>query len=244
MKIGYKGFDKNLKCKGYQFKIGEIASKPEVDKPRPCTKDGFHYCNKLEDVFAYYSLNGSNRFCEIEVLGNFTDQGDKSITTSLRIIRELPIREIIDKKCEDSMPLATVKSLQQRYPLTHIGGSVGLFLHGVRLRRWATNGIADIDIVTPYFILFESFEDEKDEYEVGYIDGKKSGNDFDETFLINSLKVDCRIDPKQRYVIIEHEGFKYKVSTFETIMAAKMKYAVAGVQKHKDDIREMCGIKV
>jgi hypothetical protein len=235
MKIGYKGFDKNLKCKDHQLQTGEVASKPEKDNPRTCSNDGFHYCNKLEDCFTYYSLNRSNRYCEIEILGNFKDDGDKSVTTSLKIIREIPLSEIYEKQIEQNMNLEKVRKLQKAYPLIHVGGSIGLFLQGIRLKRWKDSTVG-IDIVSPYFQLFESFDD----CCVDYQDCKKSGNDFDEVFILDSVKVDCRIDPHQRYEVVEYKGFKYKVSKFETIMAAKMKYAANGQDKHKDDIREMC----
>jgi hypothetical protein len=237
MKIGYKGFDKDLKCKGHQFVVGETYSKPEKDNPRTCSSDGFHYCNKLEDVFQFYSRSNNNRFCEIEVLGKFTDDREKSVTTSLKVLREIPEAEIFEKLYEENMKLEDVRKLQTQYPLIHVGGSIGLFLHGIRLKRWKDGGV-DIDIVAPFFTLFEDFGDNS----IEYIDGKKSSNDFDENFILNETKVDCRIDPKQKYEIIEYKGFRYKVSTFETIMAAKMKYAVNGQDKHKNDIREMCKV--
>lgn len=238
----FKGFDKNLKCKDQQFVIGEVVSKAFKENPRLCSNEGFHYCSKLEDVYQFYSRGSGHRFCEIEVLGGFTEDDQKGITTSLKVVREITM-EIYEKQMEENMMLDEVKKLQVQYPLIHVGGSIGLYLHGVRLRRWVS-GPADIDIVAPYFVLFQSFKNGGDEEEIEYIDGKKSANDFDETFIFNSTKVDCRIDPKQRYEVIEYKGFKYKVSKFETIMEAKMRYAVKGNDKHRDDIREMCGVGV
>lgn len=241
IKIGYKGFSKDLKCNNHQFVIGETYTKenwPEGKIPRTCSSDGFHYCNKIEQVYQFFGLNGNNRFCEVQILGPFKDDSDKSCTTSIKILREIT-SEVYEKKIEESMNLSNVKELQTQYPLIHVGGSIGLFLHGIRLKRWVKSN-SDIDIVSPYFILFDSFG----ENEVKYIDGKKSGNDFDETFIFNETKVDCRIDPKQRYVNIEYNGFKYKVSTFETIMEAKVKYSANGQAKHRDDIREMCKVNV
>ena len=100
-------------------------------------------------------------------------------------------------------------------------------------------------MVAPYFILPEFDEEINDDDELGveYKDAKKSGNDFDETFVIygdfGSVKIDYRIDPHQRYEIIEYKGFKYKVSPLMTIMDAKMKYAMNGQRKHAEDIKEM-----
>ena len=237
MKIGYKGFDKDLKCKGYQFIVGEVATKAEKEKPRMCSEDGFHYCNKLSDVFEYYNRTSKHRFCEVEVLGNFTDDGNKSITTSLRVLKEIPQSEIFESLYEENMKLDLVKKLQTQYPLVHVGGSIGLYLHGIRLNRFK-DVPADIDIIAPYFVLFDDFGD----CQVDYIDGKASSNDFDQTFILDSVKVDCRIDPKQAYEVIEYKGFKYKVSKFEVILAAKVRYSEKN-KKHRDDVREMCGVK-
>lgn len=39
-----------------------------------------------------------------------------------------------------------------------------------------------------------------------------------------------------------YKGFKYKVSKFEVILAAKIKYSRID-EKHRNDVREMCGVK-
>lgn len=245
MKIAYKGFDRDLKCRGEQFTVGEIYSKNlEIKNPKTCSSDGYHYCNKLEDVFSHYVDNGSNRFCEIEVLGAYTDAGDKSTTTSFKVLREisrLELNQIQAEKhttiIESKLNLDIVKEIQERYPMFHVGGSVGLFLHGVRLKRWLGRNSSDLDMISPYFVLVENPEGEDGVVE--HLDGKASGNDFDETFLYDRVKVDYKIDPKQRYEIIEYKGFKYKVSSLLTIFEAKMRYALNGQTKHKSDVMEI-----
>ena len=117
----------------------------------------------------------------------------------------------------------------------HDGGSAGLFLHGARLKRWKDKDKSDLDLVSPYFVLVEGQEGA----EVEQLDSKASANDFDETFLYDGVKVDYRIDPKQRYEYIEYRGFKYKVSPLFTILEAKMRYALNGQKKHKDDLLEL-----
>jgi hypothetical protein len=245
MIIGYKGFDKDLKCREVQFTVGDIASKPYIEKPRLCTGDGFHYCKQLREVFAHYGLDGLNRYCEIEVLGGFTESKDKCITTSFRIIRELSKKEVEkviadekDHKIGDRLNLETIKELQERYPIFHVGGSAGLFLHGIRLKRWEkANTSSDLDLIAPYYILVE--DPEGDVGMVEHLDAKASANDFDETFLYDGVKVDLRIDPKQRYEYITYQGFRYKVSNLFTILEAKMRYALNGQGKHKADLMEM-----
>lgn len=271
MKIGYKGLTAEMVAVqgGYSgkkevFEVGTTYSKENIEKPRLCSSDGYHYCNDLEDVFNHYKRDGKNRFFKVEILGNFTDDSDyehKSITTSFRLLEELSedffkewdakaderkeLRNL--RRIENNLKLEAVKAIQTKYPMFHVGGSIGLFLHGIRLNRWVQNKSSDIDLVTPYFVLPEFDEEEEinddDEFGVEYKDAKKSGNDFDETFVFyskfGSVKVDYRIDPHQRYVIIEYKGFKYKVSPLMTIMDAKMKYAMGGQNKHVDDIKEM-----
>lgn len=243
MKIGYKGFDKDLKCRDYQFEIGKIYEKSEKDAIKLCTSDGFHYCNELKHVFGHYPFNGNNRFCEVEILGNFFDEkpsygGDKSITTKIRIIREIT-DEIANARLQAKMSLETVIKLQTNYPTIHVGGSVGLFLHGIKLKRWCSSDyVPDLDITVPYFVSMEQdelFEESEPDEDEAY------RSDFAAHFSYDGVSVDLNIDPKQRWEYIEYKGFKIKVTAIENIIACKMKYALKGKKKHKDDIYEMVG---
>ena len=47
---GYKGFDKDMECRGFQYEVGKEYS---TDKAIACTT-GFHLCEKPFDVFQYY----------------------------------------------------------------------------------------------------------------------------------------------------------------------------------------------
>lgn len=242
MKIGYKGFDSDLtsgivRATKQQFVIGETYTKPSKENPMVCSSDGFHYCNDLNTVFTHYPLEKGNRYCEVEILGDFTDSSDKSITTSLKIIRELGKEEIYKHIYHENLNIQVLKDIQTKYPYFHVGGSVGLFLHGVRLSRWLKSTRSDIDLIAPFFILPEGKIGDED---VEYINGKPSANDFDESFIVGGTKVDYRVDPKQRYEVIDYDGFKYKVSPLMTILEAKMKYALLpNGEKHKKDFFEM-----
>ena len=57
MKV-YKGTDKEMKCRGYQYEQGKTA---ETDAAKLCNK-GFHACEAPLDVFAYYSPATSRYF--------------------------------------------------------------------------------------------------------------------------------------------------------------------------------------
>ncbi|MDR1230795.1 MAG: pentapeptide repeat-containing protein [Spirochaetaceae bacterium] len=87
---GYKGFDKNLKCRGFQYEIGRIYEMPEP--PSVCSR-GFHFCKKIVNVHGYYNLENS-RICEVEALGEIAGDGNKSVTNRIQIIRELSREEI------------------------------------------------------------------------------------------------------------------------------------------------------
>lgn len=90
---GYKAFDKDLKCRNFQFKINEVFEIKEDIKM--CSK-GFHFCEKILNVYNYYTKDINTRICEVEALGQVETEGDKSCTNKIRIIRELTYDEILD----------------------------------------------------------------------------------------------------------------------------------------------------
>lgn len=239
--IGYKGFDKDLKCRGEQFAVGEVYSKPEKDCMKLCSSDGWHYCNKIEGVFNYYLLGDGNRYCEIQVLGNYRDENthaQKSITTSFRILKEIT-SEVADTMLEKNMQIETLKKLSISCPMYIIGGSVALFLHGIRLKRWTTNPSGELDIITPYF----SIPEPDNGLAMEPSDDYSSGSDFDSVFNYDGVKIDFKVNPLQRYEVVEYKGTKYKVSPMEVILEAKARYAMKGKnkEKHRKDILEMVG---
>lgn len=242
-KLGYKGFNKNLQCHGdFQFEIGQTYTKDSPKKnPKTCSADGFHYCLKLKDVFNHFPVGSGNRFCVVEVLGEFTDEADKSTTTSIKILEEIPQRDIIEHQYAEMLNLPTIKKIQKHNPFVHLGGSAGLFLHGIKLQRIIDNSgqPCDIDVVSPFYHFLTG--DEKDK--IVQSDKKNSGNDFHEGFYFNDIGVDMRIDNTQKYDIITYKGFPYKVSKLEVIMAAKLKYAINGQAKHKDDCAEIMRVR-
>ena len=72
MKIkAYKGFDKDLKCRGFQYEIGKEYREENAD----LCHSGFHACENPLDVFKYYGPGKGSRFCEVE-LDEVSDQKD------------------------------------------------------------------------------------------------------------------------------------------------------------------------
>lgn len=95
--IAYKGFDKDLKCKGFQYKIGKEYEEPEVIL---CEK-GFHACTAPLDVFKYYAP-ATSRFCEVEIDGEIRRATDDSKIsgTKIKIVREISLSELIEAQRE------------------------------------------------------------------------------------------------------------------------------------------------
>ena len=92
---GYKVFNSDWTCRGYQYEIGktyEIAESPK------CCKVGFHFCEKLADCFNYYSFDPNNKVAEIEAIGeiHFDDTNSKCCTNKIVILKELKWSEVLD----------------------------------------------------------------------------------------------------------------------------------------------------
>jgi hypothetical protein len=95
---GYKGFDKNLRCRGFQYEIGkEYEHKGAVE----ACNSGFHLCEHPLDVFTYYTPPES-RFCEVEGSGKMSrsnsdiDIGANVAASKIKIGEELSLRGIVE----------------------------------------------------------------------------------------------------------------------------------------------------
>ena len=94
-RVFIKGFDKNLKCRGYQFKIGkdykiDLPDNYKLTANDLCSDKVFHFCDGLSKVHQFYSCsNENNRFCIVEVLGQFCETDDKCGSDHIRIVREI-----------------------------------------------------------------------------------------------------------------------------------------------------------
>ena len=95
--IVYKGTDKDMKCRGFQFDLGKEYVEEEVEL---CNK-GFHGCEYPLDVFSYYSPANS-RFFEADLDG-VTDEakGDsKRAGTKIKLRAEIGIAGIVKAAVE------------------------------------------------------------------------------------------------------------------------------------------------
>lgn len=97
--VTYKGFNKDLQCRGYQFEIGKTYE--HKGKVEACGS-GFHACECPFDVFGYYSPANS-RFAETVSFGTTDreDGGDTKIASaSITIKAELTLPQFIQRGIE------------------------------------------------------------------------------------------------------------------------------------------------
>ena len=89
----YKGFDKDLKCRGFQY---EVAKTYEMDesKTKIC-RGGFHACENPFDVLDHYGIGDGNRFCEVEQDGKIEKKGRKQCSSRIEIKAEIGIKGLV-----------------------------------------------------------------------------------------------------------------------------------------------------
>ena len=94
--IGYKAFDENLQCRGFQFEVGKTYETGRTKEDlRLCSDTVFHFCrelNRIENVSNYYI--SKSRVCEVIAEGDVVTDGDKYGTNKLTILREIPREEL------------------------------------------------------------------------------------------------------------------------------------------------------
>lgn len=87
----YKGFDKDLKCRGFQY---EVCKEYETDSAIPC-ETGFHACEDPLSVWDYYPPCDGNRFCEVEQSGEIKTEDNKSVSTKIKVNAEIGIAGLV-----------------------------------------------------------------------------------------------------------------------------------------------------
>ena len=89
----FKGFDKDLKCRDFQYEIG----KEYEEKDAKLCNIGFHACEHPLDVLRYYPPIDNNRFCEVEIedSGERHSVDTKVCGTKIKIGAEIGLKGLI-----------------------------------------------------------------------------------------------------------------------------------------------------
>ena len=92
--IAYKGFDKNLKCREFQYEVGKEY---EMDGDIKCCERGFHACESPLEVFDHYDMLNS-RFAEVEQSGEIDkeENSTKVCSSKIKVKAELKLADMIN----------------------------------------------------------------------------------------------------------------------------------------------------
>ena len=90
----YKGFDKNMQCRGFQYEVGKEY---EMDGEINCCNRGFHACKSPMEVWDYYDMLNS-RYAEVEQSGKIDEEENstKVCSSRIKIKAELKLADIIN----------------------------------------------------------------------------------------------------------------------------------------------------
>jgi len=99
----YKGTDSEMKCRGFQYKIGETY---RHDGDIGLCDAGFHACATPLDVWSYYEPANS-RFFEVEQTGTVEHGEDKTVSSELTVKAEISLPGLI--KAHVDLILSKVK---------------------------------------------------------------------------------------------------------------------------------------
>ena len=90
--IAYKGFNKGLTCRGYQFKVG--LNTTERAQTVEC---GFHCAENPLDCLSYYPYMGSSEYYIVDAGGDINEDGSdtKIACTELTILKKLSKEDFV-----------------------------------------------------------------------------------------------------------------------------------------------------
>ena len=101
----FKGFDKDMKCRGFQYEVGKTYTQ---DKPVKICESGFHACENPFDVWTYYGPTDAT-YAEVILAGDMQkEQGSDSkiCAAHISIVAEISAGDFA-RKCVDWIISAT-----------------------------------------------------------------------------------------------------------------------------------------
>ena len=119
--IAYKGFDKNLKCRDFQYEVGKEY---EMDGDIKCCERGFHACESPLEVFDHYDMLNS-RFAEVEQSGEIDKEENttKVCSSKIKIKAELNLADIVKLGVEWIKDVTSPSKLKKETDLNDNGNN-------------------------------------------------------------------------------------------------------------------------
>lgn len=138
--IAYKGFDKNLCCRGFKYIVGKIFKITNHKRIEIC-HNGFHACKNPLHIFHYYYLNPFIRICKVRQFNTIDEFIDKTASSAIEILEEFSIDSFVDEcikftkaSCEKMRSIFynfktkdySIANIDVKYGISHTLGSYSI----------------------------------------------------------------------------------------------------------------------
>ena len=119
--IAYKGFDKDLKCRDFQY---EVDKEYEMDGYVKCCERGFHACESPLEVFDHYDMLTS-RFAKVEQSGEIDKEENttKVCSSKIKVKAELKLADMINLGVEWIKEVTSPAKVKEDGKLNDDGGN-------------------------------------------------------------------------------------------------------------------------
>ena len=222
----YKGFDKDLKCRGFQFEIGKEYEEPNA---KACSY-GFHACEMPIEVLGYCEPSKMSRYCEVEQSGEISRHNDDSkiASTKIKIGAEIGIPGLVKAQFEYVKERTTPSGKQHSTGSRSANSATGSRSANSATGDWSANsatgywsansatGYGSANVSTGY----ECSNDAAGERNISVAWGPKSkcrGSIGSFLVLSEWAEFDGEKHPFVGSVMIEVDGEKYKENTWYTL---------------------------
>ena len=141
--------------------------------------------------------------------------------------------------------LEIYKAIESVHPGCHIGGSIGLFLHGIDLGRTFVDSDIDICSFKPNGKEFKDLQKRYSETGLASstdVDEVTYRSEIEENGVEKKIKIEYKYDKTQNFKVVEYKGVTYRVTLPQMILGWKVLFACRGSKKHRADLDKL-GVK-